>query len=185
MAREIPDAETVGEISGGAVGEELRRLLTEDRYLELDTRALTVASMVVADHFYQVEDEIAPLLAEGTVVLKERYFETMHACQPPQIEEAYGRERDARRFLDGVERLTPATPDLTIYLSVPREELYRRLRERGEEVTEQTERVLETRERIYRRRVEEYGDRIVVYENDVPLERAVEDVTDVVRSRIE
>jgi dTMP kinase len=176
------DVETVGEFSQGPLGEELRRLLTEDKYLEVEKQGLTVVSMIVADHFYQVENEILPALTDGKVVLKDRYLETLQACEPRILENDYGFEELAQEYVDTVESLTPLVPDLTLYLTLPREVQRQRLQERGEDAVDET--VLDERETVYRQRAEECSDRIVTHENDASVEQATEDVTDIIRKRL-
>lgn len=180
------DAETVtvGEFSDGPIGAELRQLLTQDKYLEVEKQGLTVVSMVVADHFYQVENEILPALTEGKVVLKDRYLETLQACEPRILKTDYGFDELAHEYIDTVESLTPLVPDLTLYLTLSREEQRRRLQSRGADADEIDEEVLDERERVYRQRAEEHADRIVAYENDGSVDRGAREVADIVRDHL-
>lgn len=178
------DVVTVGEFSEGPIGKELRRCLTEDKYMGIDKKGLSIVSMVVADHFYQVENEILPALADGKVALKDRYLETLHACEPRILENDYGFDELGREYIDIVESLTPLVPDLTLYLTLPREEQYDRLRNRGEEVAEADKKVLNERKQVYRRRAEECTERIVAYDNDVSIERATKDIAEIIRKRV-
>lgn len=177
------DVVTVDEFSDGPLGEELRTLLTENKYLEVEKQGLTIVSMAVADHFYQMENEILPALADGKVVLKDRYLDTLQACKPRILAKDYGFDELGQEYIDTVESLTPLIPDLTLYLTLPREEQRHRLQSRGEETLEET--ILGERERVYRRRAEECADRIVRYENDVPVERATRDVAEIIREHVE
>ncbi|WP_049969290.1 dTMP kinase [Haladaptatus cibarius] len=175
---------TVGEFSRSPLGDELRRLLTEDQYFEVEKNALTVVSTIVADHFYQIENEIRPLLAEGKTVLKDRYLETLQACEPPIIQKQYDFGDSAQAYIDSVETLTPIVPDLTVYLTVPREQQLRRLRERGDDIESVDERLLSGREQRYRRQVAVHSERIVTYENDGTVEHSTRELAALIREHI-
>ncbi|MFB6145481.1 MAG: dTMP kinase [Candidatus Nanohaloarchaea archaeon] len=177
------DVEVIPEFSDSEMGDIIRRTLTEDKFLEFDqNQSLTITSMLFADHFYQVENEIAPALRTNDYVLKERYVDSLKACQIPQLEGEYGSELGYGAWVDSMIESTPIMPDQTIYLELPRDLQFERIEGRGEEVTERDLEVFQNREEIYHQQIRDNPDRIEVYENTEPLDVAAEDLYEMIKS---
>lgn len=111
---------------GGAAGaERLRSLLLEgDHGLSLRAEIL----VHFAARFDHVEHTIAPALAEGRLVICDRFFDSTLAYQ------GFGLGRGGAEplaFIHNLIALTPLTPDLTLLLDLPRELARPRLTRRG------------------------------------------------------
>ncbi len=111
---------------GGAAGAELLRTLLLEGNHGLSLRAeILVHFAARLDH---VEHTILPALAEGRVVICDRFFDSTLAYQ------GYGLGRGAAEplaFIRALVALTPLVPDLTLLLDLPREAARRRLASRG------------------------------------------------------
>lgn len=167
------DVAVVQEFSNSPLGTELGRRITTDKFLESVDAPLATGVLFVADYFQQIETRIQPLLRKNDVVLKERFVDTLFACQTRQMQAGEASVKDVTDFLEAVERLTPLCPDLTVYLSVPWEERSRRMRARGETVTERDRRVYKQREKVYEERIRAQPERFIVFENTSGVEQAV------------
>lgn len=174
----------VNEFSQSPGGEELRSLLDADRLLEIENQSLTITSLLVADYFYQIENRIYPELKKGSIILKDRYIDTLHACQIDQINRDYGVENEPRSFLNAVEELTPITPNLTIFLSVPKQELIERIKQREEEIKQRDIAELARREEIYMERIKNATDRFIIYENRGTVDEAKQEIVDIILKNI-
>ena len=103
-----------------ALGREIRRLLLET---ELALTPDAELMLFVADRAEHVARVIAPALAEGTIVLCDRFSDSTIAYQ------GYGRERDVERVRRwDAESRSGITPDLTLLLDCPVSEGARRRR---------------------------------------------------------
>ena len=114
---------------GGSPGaEQLRRfLLAGDHSLSLRAEIL----LHFASRFDHIERTIMPALAEGAIVICDRFCDSTLAYQ------GYGLGRaDAASlaFIQALISLTPLTPDLTLLLDLPRGDALLRLQQRGPQV---------------------------------------------------
>ncbi len=111
---------------GGAAGaERLRSLLLEgDHGLGLRAEIL----VHFAARFDHVEHTIVPALAEGRLVICDRFFDSTLAYQGFGL--GMG-EAGPLTFIRDLIALTPLTPDLTLLLDLPRELARQRLTRRG------------------------------------------------------
>ncbi len=111
---------------GGAPGAERLRafLLSGDHQLSLRAEIL----LHVAARFDHIEHTIQPALAEGRLVVCDRYFDSTLAYQ------GYGLGRGDPEIMAFIRTLigtTPLVPDLTLLLDLPREQARIRLRDRN------------------------------------------------------
>lgn len=112
---------TTREPGGTPIGERIRDLLHDMRYREMTGR--TEVLLFSASRAQLVEQIIRPRLAEGYVVMMDRFYDSTLAYQ------GYGRGLE----LEGLELITRfatggLTPDLTFYLDIEPEEGLRRRR---------------------------------------------------------
>lgn len=124
LREEGRDAVVVPEFSNGEIGRILRRRAKVDPFLRDPDRrsAFTQALLVASDTAFAAEYSIAPLLGRGVVVLKDRYRESVVACQHVGLVEEYGLSfQQAIRRLVFVADLIPVEPDLTLYLEASKE----------------------------------------------------------------
>ena len=112
---------------GGAAGaERLRTLLLEgDHGLSLRAEIL----VHFAARFDHVEHTIIPALAEGNLVICDRFFDSTLAYQGYGL--GHG-EAEPLAFIRDLIALTPLKPDLTLLLDLPREVARQRLTRRGD-----------------------------------------------------
>ena len=111
---------------GGAAGAERLRalLLAGDHGLSLRAEIL----LHFAARFDHVEHTITPALAEGRLVICDRFFDSTLAYQGYGL----GRgEAEPLAFIRDLIALTPRAPDLTLLLDLPRELARQRLARRG------------------------------------------------------
>lgn len=94
------------EPTDGPIGTQIRRCLEG----EIDLDAATLALLFAADRLDHLDGEIEPRLAEGAIVLVDRYSLSSFAYQ-----HADGVDADWLRTINGRAR----APDVTIYLDVP------------------------------------------------------------------
>lgn len=182
------ETSVVEEFSNSFLGNYLRDLLTRDKFLRLWNNmptAFSGAMYVIADLYYQDEYEIKPKLNEGKIVLKERHIDSLFACEIPKIKDEYP-HFDTELLYNWIESVSTHLykPDLTFLLIVPENILIKRIRSRGESVSDEDLRVFAEREKIYRRLAEKYKDRIVVFNNNKEIEKAVEEITEQILSFI-
>lgn len=107
----------------GALGKLIRRLILEERELELD--AIAELCLFCADRAQHVRDFIIPKLKEGHVVICDRFYDSTIVYQ------GYARGLD----LTLVKRLAKASaldlhPDITILLNIPVKKGLSRLEQR-------------------------------------------------------
>ena len=137
------------------------------------------AMYIIADLYYQDEHEIKPKLNEGKIVLKERHIDSLFACEIPKIKDEYP-NLDTESLYNWIESVSIHLykPDLTFLLIVPNDILIERIRRRGEFVSDEDLRVFAEREKIYRRLAEKEKGRIVVFDNNKEIEKAVEEIVE-------
>lgn len=177
---------TVDEFSQSIVGNYLRILLTQDKFLRFgqDVKSsFTETLFITADLYFQHEIEIMPRLRDQVIVLKDRHVDTIFACQIPKIVKDYP-EIKYENLYDWVERkLSFITfPDLTFFLTLPLDIQIERIKSRGEAVSDSDIQIFKEREKIYRELASKYTDRIVVYENIKSIEMAVLEIGLIVKN---
>ena len=182
------ETSVVEEFSNSPTGEYLRELLTKDKFLRLQSKmptAFSGAMYVIADLYYQDEHEIRPKLNEGKIVLKERHVDSLFACEIPKIRDEYPHITTEllNNWMESISTYL-YKPDLTFLLIVPEDILLERIRSRGESVSDEDLRIFAEREKIYRLRAEKHKNRIIVFDNDKEIEKAVEDITEQILSFI-
>ncbi len=120
------DVLSLHEPGGTAIGEEIKKLLLEDRGFELSRK--TELFLFLASRAQLVEEVLKPALKEGKVVLCDRYIDSTVAYQ------AYGRGLDEKQAKQLNEFACGGLkPDLTIILDVETPLGLKRAREREKE----------------------------------------------------
>lgn len=144
----------VGEFSESPLGEYLFQRLSQDRFLRDPRRARTAWTQVfavAADTAFALEYTIPDLRDRHQVVLKDRYRESVVACQHVAVADEYGiSDREAHDILAGVTRPLPDIADLVVWLDVPAPVRHERLRRRHDFFPGDAE-ILRRRELSYRR----------------------------------
>lgn len=122
----IPDHKVIftREPGGTDIAEKIRLLLTSFENKEMD--ALTELLLVYASRNEHIKNVIKPALADGHVVVTDRFYDASYAYQ------AYGRHIDLS-ILQKLDQwvVKNCIPDLTILLTAPVEQCLERVFERG------------------------------------------------------
>jgi dTMP kinase len=146
---------TIDEFSKNVVGLFLRDALEKNKFLRLNPSgpsALTETSYILADLHSQDESEIRPAIGAGAVVIKERHIDSVLACQIPKIVDDYPQVDLEKLFMwlsAAVSMIL--SPDVTFFLDVREEEMVKRIRGRGESVSETDMAIFRRRQTIYDR----------------------------------
>lgn len=112
------------EPGGTVIGDEIRRILLDDPSSDIAPR--TEALLFMASRAQLVEREVRPVLADGAIVLMDRFFLATYAYQ------GIGRGIPADELRAANAFATQAlTPDLTVLLMLPVEEGLERASARG------------------------------------------------------
>lgn len=114
----------VREPGGTIVGDEIRRILLDP---ESDIVPRSEALLFMASRAQLVEREIRPALAEGAIVLVDRFFLSTYAYQG----DGRGLPEDELRQANAM-ATNGLAPDLTLLLGIPVEAGLARARERGQ-----------------------------------------------------
>ena len=143
----------VPEFSSNVLGEYLKRILEDNKFLRLNTTvssALTETMYVLSDLYSQDELEIQPAIQQGKIVLKERHVDSVLACQIPKILEDYP-EKEVERLLSWLKASSGylTEPNLTFFLEVQNTLLQKRIKARGEAVSKSDFVIFNSRQEIY------------------------------------
>jgi dTMP kinase len=105
-----PDAEFTHEPTGSWYGEAVERSLADD-----DADPVAELFLYTADHAAHLADTVRPALADGRLVVSDRYADSRYAYQGATLE---GVIDDPLEYVRGVHLPFTVEPDLTIYLDV-------------------------------------------------------------------
>lgn len=178
----------VEEFSRSRFGENLLLTLTQDKFLRSNASHrsfLTQVFAILTDWMYLAEYVIIPNLNAGKLILKDRYIDSVIACQMPTVlDEYHFDEKVLYEWFLNVVRIVPAMPDLTFFLDVPLEvrmqRLYTRERtideHRAHEISEDDIRVFTERERFYALLAAQNRQRFLIFNNDRDLEIAADQI---------
>ena len=155
------------EPTDGPIGALIRSVLRK----ELEVGPETLALLFAADRMEHVRQVIRPRLAEGCLIICDRYYLSSYAYQS-----AAGVDLE---WLMQLNSKCPR-PDLTVLLDAPVEVCLSRIREGREhlELFEEADFLEEVRRRFLEiaDRLEREGERVVVVKTDRPFEEAHEEI---------
>ncbi len=170
---------TVTEFSDSPIGAYLKRRLHSDPFLrEPGSRtALTQIFVIAADTAYAVEHSVKSLIERDVVVLKERYRDSIVACQHISLVDEYGWNEDqAVNRLIELAGMIIVDPDLTLYLHAPEVVRMRRLGKRKESARltgQHAIEIMRRRAKVYDKLYEQYPwvplPILVSTENDIKV----------------
>lgn len=125
----------VSEFSGSPYGVRLLKALDHDRFLRPvgdEATSLTRALDIVADLYYLDRQVIAPALADGAVVLKDRHADTVLTTQAAALtaNQSVRSESRALTWLSVVLSELRHRPALTVYVDAPLQVRLERIRSR-------------------------------------------------------
>jgi len=168
------------EPGGSDIGDQIRAVLHDPRNTAMDARTeILLYSASRAQHVAQL---IRPALAEGKVVVSDRYYDSTLAYQ------GYGRGLD----LETLRAITAfATgdlmPDLTLYLDIPPEEGLQRKQAGGDEWNRLDAEALEFHQRVragYLELIRQEPDRWAVIDATRPVEEVQAEIRAQVQARL-
>lgn len=175
LERQSVPVMAVSEFSDSPYGIRLLDALTQDKFLQSvtdETTSLTRALDITSDLYYLDEHVIAPAVAAGVVVLKDRHVDTVLASQVPALTAAgaVSSESRALTWLSILMSELRHKPDLTIYVDAPLEvrldqirSRTRRLAEAGsQKVSEDDLVVFAERDRLMRLLINEEPHRFLI-----------------------
>ncbi len=169
------------EPGGTPIGEQIRQVLHDPANEAMDARAEIL--LYSASRAQLVAEAIRPMLAQGSIVLCDRFFDSTLAYQ------GYGRGLD----IDVLRLITEfATgglrPDLTIYIDIePEVGLHRRLRDRHAEWNRLDKMALAFHQRVhsgYLKLIEAEPERWVVVDGERSVEAVQDEVQTLVMARL-
>lgn len=131
--------ETVSEFSTSPIGEAIREILRKKRFYALHPELKTPMADTVAllsDMLFQYETIIAPTIAKRGVAISDRGIISFVGYQSIRLEERtvnFDLE-EAMSWTDTLAQHCLITPGLTLLLTIPEEEMVRRIKGRGENI---------------------------------------------------
>ena len=158
---------STAEPSRSTVGRLIRRSVLHGKKTSPEVEALLFA----ADRFLHLESEILPALADGKIVVCDRYMYASFAYQ--------GAQGIDLRWLREINRFA-VKPDLAIYLDVPAETGMSRIR-RKKSVLEKLELQRHVRDE-YLKLVQ--GGELTLVDSTQPTAKVAESILDLVKSRL-
>lgn len=171
------------EPGGTEIGEAIRDILLDKKYKQMTD--ITELLLFAAARAQIVEEVIRPSLAEGKLVLCDRFFDSTLAYQ------AGGRGIDEQKVYDSIAIATSGlVPDLTLYLDLDSNIASMRLANRDSVEEEHLDRI-ELEEISFKQRVREKyiqiansEDRVRLIDADRPPEEVWQDIQKVLREYI-
>ena len=169
------------EPGGTHIGEEIRDVLHDPAHTEMDPR--TEILLYSASRAQLVAEKIRPALAQGQIVLCDRFFDSTYAYQ------GYGHGLDLNVLRAITEFATDGLkPDVTLYLDIdPEEGLKRRLRDQAAEWNRLDEMTLAFHQRVhqgYAELIEAEPDRWVIIDGMHSPSQVQQIVQETVRQRM-
>jgi dTMP kinase len=154
------------------VGEQVRRAIAE----EIDP--IAEALLFIADHAVHISEVIRPALAEGRLVISDRYRDSRYAYQAVTLK---GILPDPVSWLKDIHQHWSITPDRTFLLVLPVEEALSRM-DRGEALEHfETGELLEAVQRHYLALAEEEPSRFIIIDAGKKEEEIQKFVADSIR----
>lgn len=174
LAAALADLDPVVTREPGAtwVGEAVRRAIAENR------DPVTECLLFVADHAAHLTHVVRPALAEGKVVISDRYSDSRYAYQSVTLE---GTMPDPERWLRAVHAPFTVVPDLTFLCVLPVEAAVTRLKEHKEHFEEAE--VLAAVQANYLRFAEAEPERFVLVDAMLEKEAVLDFVAAEIRRR--
>lgn len=156
------------------VGDAVRRAIREQ------ADPVAEALLFVADHAAHLREIVRPALAEGRLVISDRYIDSRYVYQQVTLD---GIIPDPLSWLRAVHSGWTIIPDLTILLAVPVAVALERTGKRGEGEHFEQEHVLSRVQEFYMRLVEEDPSRFVIIDGTLPPEHILRVASEAVRFR--
>lgn len=164
LKNEFPDAVFTTEPNEeNRIGKVARWALQSD-----DVSGLAMFHLFLADHHQHVKEVVGPALAEGKLVISDRYIDSRYAYQPISLrDDIPGTDDDVRAWILAVQEgpVKTVLPDTTLLLDISVDESFRRKEKDTKERFEKRDFLAETREN-YLRLAAEYGSRYEIIDGE-------------------
>lgn len=171
LGEAFPDAVMTAEPTDSWYGEAVGRSIADG-----DADPLAELFLYTADHADHLSRVIEPGLAEGRLVISDRYSDSRYAYQGATLADRF---EDAMAFVRDVHHPWTRPPDLTVYLDVPPSVGAARS---GATTKFETERRLTPVHRNYERLIADDPARFHRVDADRPREDVIDEVVDVVHA---
>lgn len=162
------DAAVTAEPSEFWTGEQVRRALQEE------TPSFTDFFLFMADRHFHIEEKIKPKVAEGEVVVSDRFADSTRVYQPVQLS---GHLKDPYSWIERTMEPWRFKPDVTIYLDVGVEVGLERC---DEDEKYENAGMLEQVKENYERLLEQEPERFVIIDAEQSKEEVQHAAVDVV-----
>jgi len=178
LRQEYPDAVFTREPTDSWYGDAVARSMGDG-----DADPLAELFLFTADHADHLSRVVRPALAEGNLVVTDRYTDSRYAYQAASLSESYlAGGRDPLTYIQEIHEAFTHPPDATIYLDVDPETAAERAGATNKfERAAYLERVRENYERL----IDADPDRFVRVDASQPLDDALADVSAAVETILE
>lgn len=144
-----------------------------------DGRHITELFLFMADHNEHVEEKIRPNLADGKVILSDRYIDSRCAYQGATLE---NKLENPVEYIYNIHEEWSIIPDTTIWLDISIEEAQNRLETNHKH--ESRER-LETVRENYQKLLEKNPGRFVRVNGEQSVEEVIAEVAEIIRTTVQ
>jgi dTMP kinase len=156
----------------------LGKLLDNNKFIKLNDSIETPLSetfLLLSEIAYKIEGKI--LQNDNCIIIADRYFDSLIAYQLPRIQKVYGiNEEDFINQLMYIGNKFLIKPDITFLLKVDYEEIKKRLKNRGEEPSEEDMNFFEKVNNIYSTIYHNNNDRVIIIDNNKELDIVINKV---------
>lgn len=177
--------ESIAEFSSSPPGRVIMEILEKQRFYSLHPEKKTPLAdtvFLLSDMLTQYETVIAPTVAEGGIAVSDRGNISFIAYQALRIEDAGARLGfDSFEWANSLAQQCLVTPDLTVLLTIPEDEMIRRIVQRGESLPNETDlNFLVRLNKAVQRAVEVSGSEIVEVDGSLPKDKVTNRILDII-----
>jgi dTMP kinase len=157
------------------IGDQVRRAIAEQ------SDPIAEALLFVADHSAHLREVVRPALAEGRLVISDRYIDSRFAYQEVSLS---GSMPDPLRWISGVHKGWTIIPDLTFLLVLPIHIALTRTQKRGSAEHFEKAEVLTQVQNNYLDRVRKEPKRFVIIDGTLDADTILNFVVSEIRKRV-
>ncbi len=172
LGNKFPEAVFTREPTGSWIGKAVQKSI------ESDTDPLAELFLFVADHAEHITKVIRPALAEGKLIISDRYFDSRYAYQGATLSDIFD---DAMGWVQGIHKGWTIVPDLTILFTIDPAVAVARCGVRGEHTKFEKIEFLRSVQENFLKLAREEPLRFVIIDADASFEVVGSEVESVVR----
>ena len=172
LGTKFPDAVFTREPTWSWIGEAVKKSI------ESDADPLAELFLFVADHAEHISKVIRPALAEGKLVISDRYSDSRYAYQGATLSNRFD---DAMGWVQGIHKGWTIVPDLTILFTIDPAVAVARCGVRGEHTKFEKIEFLRSVQENFLKLAKEEPLRFVIIDADASLEAIGSEVESVIR----